>query len=258
MIVALTDEGPIAKSIARELKGDSVVVVDTPQKVLAVKPDVVIHTMEVPFYESRANLWNYNTWYSINIARASNKVGATNVYLSTFMIFDGKKGYYHENSTPNPVNYFGMAKLAGEVGIAALGNYLVLRLGAVYSLNYKGFLYPFFKAALSGKNLRCNRNFYVSPISLHAVSKVISRFVHAQVKGIINVAGPRTSLYDVCGLIADLFGVESIGVEGQHRDFSLDTWLLNSFNIKISLKEDLVDSIEHRILNDEGKDIPFA
>ncbi|MCI2415431.1 MAG: sugar nucleotide-binding protein [Candidatus Aramenus sp.] len=258
MIVALTDEGPLAKNIARELKGDKVIVVDTPQKVLTVRPEVVVHTLEVPFFENRAHMWNYNTWYSVNIARASNKVGATNVYFSTFMIFDGKKGYYHENSTPNPINFYGVSKLAGEVGVTALGNYLVLRVGALYSLNSRGFLFPFFKAAFAGRNLRCNKNFYVSPISLHAFSKVVSRFIHEQIRGIINVAGPRISLYEMCGLIADLFGVESIGIDGQYRDFSLDTWLLNSFNIKISLKEDLVDAIEHRILNDEGKDIPVA
>ncbi|MBP1357248.1 MAG: sugar nucleotide-binding protein, partial [Sulfolobus sp.] len=117
MKVGLTDEGEIAQNIANYF--DETIVITSPQKVIDEKPDVVIHTFEVPYSEANENkgtAWNINTWYAINIARAASKVKAVNVFLSTFMIFDGKKGFYSETSTPNPLNYYGLTKLAGETG----------------------------------------------------------------------------------------------------------------------------------------------
>jgi dTDP-4-dehydrorhamnose reductase len=258
MKIAFTDEGDLARVLARSLKNNEIFIVDNPQRVLKEKPDVVIHTLDIPYFEDKSHIWNFNTWYAINIARAAHKVNATNIYISTFMIFDGKKGYYHENSTPNPINYYGMSKLAGETGAASLGNFLIIRCGVIYSLNYKGFLTPLFKTALNGKNLKCNKNFYISPISIYSLSNIIAKFVNDEVKGIINVGGPRVSMIELCNLIADLFGVNVIEINGKKYDFSLDTWLLNTFNIKLSLKEDLVNAIEYRVLNNEGKGISIT
>ncbi|BAB67536.1 hypothetical protein STK_24250 [Sulfurisphaera tokodaii str. 7] len=235
LLVGITSEGELGENIAKFF--DKVIVITSPQKVLEERPDVVIHTFEIPYLEANNNrplAWNINTWYAINIGRAANKVKAVNVYLSTFMIFDGKKGYYSETSTPNPINYYGLTKLVGESGIMSLGNYLVIRLGLLYSMQYKGLLFPFIKGILRGKRtIKCNSNFYVSPISINEASEIISLMVKKELRGVVNLGGKRKSLYEVCKDLGEMFEVEVIPTEGKYYDFSLDTWLLNSLGFSV-------------------------
>lgn len=53
---------------------------------------------------------------ALNVARIANKIDAINVYISTDYVFDGEKGEpYTEEDVPNPINVYGVSKLAGEV-----------------------------------------------------------------------------------------------------------------------------------------------
>lgn len=234
LIIGITDEGELAKSISQYL--DNVVVITSPQQVIKEKPKVIIHTFEIPYPEANSDkrtAWNINTWYAINIARAGAKINSLNVYLSTFMIFDGKAGYYKETSTPNPLNYYGLTKLAGETGIMSLGNYLVLRLGLITSLQYKGLLHYYAKALTRKRIIKCNTNFYVSPISLNEIGEIISEMIRKEIRGVVNLGGKRKSLYEVCKELGEMFEAEVIPFEGKYFDFSLDTWLLQSLGFGI-------------------------
>uniref|UniRef100_UPI003F7448D9 sugar nucleotide-binding protein n=1 Tax=Sulfurisphaera javensis TaxID=2049879 RepID=UPI003F7448D9 len=234
MIVGVTSEGELGESIANFF--DNVIVITSPQKVIEEKPTVVIHTFEIPYSEANKNktlAWNINAWYAINIARAANKIKAVNVYLSTFMIFDGKKGYYSETSTPNPLNYYGLTKLVGESGIMSLGNYLIIRLGLLYSMQYKGLLFPFIKTMIKRRKIKCNVNFYVSPITVSEASEIISSLIKKEIRGVVNLGGKRRSIYNVCKELGEMFETEVIPYEGGYFDFSLDSWLLNSLGFSV-------------------------
>lgn len=232
--VGVTDEGEIAQSIARHF--EETVVITSPQKVLEEKPDVVIHTFELPYSEAninKATAWNINTWYAINIGRAANKIKAVNVYLSSFMIFDGKRGFYSETSTPNPLNYYGLTKLAGETGIMSLGNYLIVRLGLLYSFSYRGLLYPIIRAMIKKRVVKCNSNFFVSPISVSEAGEIISLLIKKGIRGVVNVGGKRKNMVEICKELAEMFNAEIIPFEGKYYDFSLDLWLLNGLGISV-------------------------
>jgi dTDP-4-dehydrorhamnose reductase len=235
LLVGVTDEGELARSIAKYLK--QVIIIDSPQRVIKERPNVVIHTFEVPYDEANRNpsaAWNINTWYSINVARSAHKVNSTNVFLSTFMVFDGKKGYYTETSTPNPLNYYGLSKLAGESGIMALGNYLVVRFGALYSTTYRGIFHPFVKGILRGRRvIKCNSNFYVSPITVEEASEIVSSLIKRGIKGVVNVGGKRKSMVEVCEQLGDMFNAKVVPFEGKYYDFSLDDWLLRSLGFTV-------------------------
>lgn len=251
--IAVTDEGEIAKTIAMLLgKDNEVIVVDNAFKVIREKPEIVIHTYEIPLIESIKNpslAWTFNTWYAINIARAASKIGSLNVFLSTFLIYDGKRGFYKEHNTPNPLNYYGLSKLAAETSIISLGNYLILRLGALFSLRYRGFLYPFIKSALKGKILKCNKNFYLSIVNTITLAKTIKVLIERDARGVINIGSNRISMYDLCNYLSEVFGNEVIEISNGERDFSLDDWLLRTYNIKINARENILDLIEHKLLN---------
>jgi dTDP-4-dehydrorhamnose reductase len=79
-LIGVTDEGELARSIASYLD-EEVVVMTSPDRVLRERPRAVIHTLEVDADE-RA-MWNLNVWFAVNVARAANKIGSTNVFLSS-------------------------------------------------------------------------------------------------------------------------------------------------------------------------------
>ncbi|MCY0859602.1 MAG: sugar nucleotide-binding protein [Sulfolobaceae archaeon] len=258
MKIAVTSENELAIEIARAFNRKSneveFFVVDNPSKIYAIKPDVLIHTYEIEMFESNLKpnvAWNTNTWLSINLARVASKLGAENIYFSTFMIYDGKRGYYKENNPPNPVNYYGLTKLAGEVGIVSLGNFLILRVGALFSLSYRGLLYPFIRASVRGRVLRCNTNFFLSIVNIKSLARIVRDLILNGSRGIINVGSNRVSLYDVCVYLSDIFGNDVTGVEGGYRDFSLDDWILRrGYNITLRAQEEVKKLVEEQIRYD--------
>lgn len=70
------------------------------------------------------------------LAEEVQKRGAGLIHYSTDFVFDGAKGSpYSEEDTPNPVNWYGESKLAGERAIQQIGGtYLIFRTSWVYSL----------------------------------------------------------------------------------------------------------------------------
>ena len=255
MKVAITDEGEIGREIAKNVSTE-VVVLDNPSKVYSLKPDVLIHTLEVNYYEAERNrphAWNINTWLTVNLARAASKVGAVNVLISSFMVFNGRRGYYKETSTPEPLNYYGITKLAAEMGVSALGNFLILRTGAIYSLSYRGFLFPYIRSLLLKGIAKCNQEFYISPISVRTLAKVIAQLLHKGATGVINVGGRRIDLCTFMRNVAEAIGGNVMEVAGRKMDFSIDDWLLRTFDIKVNFENELGETLHGRT-NHEGED----
>lgn len=84
------------------------------------KPDVVINASgyhvvsDCELYPDKA--FEINTYALKNLAVACRAVNARLVNFSTDKVFDGtKKTPYTENDRPNPIQIYGMSKLAGEI-----------------------------------------------------------------------------------------------------------------------------------------------
>ncbi|MGI6683908.1 MAG: SDR family oxidoreductase [Bacillota bacterium] len=57
------------------------------------------------------------------LAEEAKRCGALFIHYSTDYVFDGTKDApYKENDKPNPVNFYGISKLAGEKAIQAVDN----------------------------------------------------------------------------------------------------------------------------------------
>ncbi|MEM1600057.1 MAG: hypothetical protein QXW51_04525 [Sulfolobaceae archaeon] len=54
---------------------------------------------------------------------------------------------------------------------------------------------------------------------------------------------------DFCKNLSEIFGNDLIEINGGERDFSLDNWLLRTYNIKINAREDILTLIEQKLLN---------
>ena len=109
---------------------------------LKYKPDAVIHCAAILdqlfMFENRELCWSIMVDGTRVLAQACREVGARLVFVSSDWVFDGQADLVDETSPPNPVNFYGVMKMASERDLGALDdlNYAVGRLAGVYGLNY--------------------------------------------------------------------------------------------------------------------------
>ncbi len=97
------------------------------------KPEVIIHMAALTDLalaeKDPALAYNINTIGTYNVAVAAKTVKAKLVYISTTRVFEGsKKTPYNEKDIPNPQDYYGNSKYAGELIVQGLlKNYIIGR-----------------------------------------------------------------------------------------------------------------------------------
>lgn len=91
--------------------------------VRSTRPDVIINTAAMTQVDDceaqRDACWKANVTAVENLVRSCDALHIHLVHVSTDFIFDGSHGPLDENATPNPVNFYGESKLAGEKIIEA-------------------------------------------------------------------------------------------------------------------------------------------
>ncbi len=90
------------------------------------------------------------------LAEEAKKLGALLVHYSTDYVYDGQgQTPFSETSSPAPLNYYGVSKLAGDDAIQATGcRHLILRTSWVYGLRGKNFLLTVLRLAQERSELR--------------------------------------------------------------------------------------------------------
>jgi dTDP-4-dehydrorhamnose reductase len=87
------------------------------------EPDAVINCAAVSDVtecdEDRNRAWAVNARAVRRLAKQCRTLDAHLVQLSTDFVFNGKRGPYEEDDRPDPVNYYGRTKLAGENALRA-------------------------------------------------------------------------------------------------------------------------------------------
>lgn len=137
------------------------------------------------------------------ITRAAREIDAYLVHISTDYVFDGNKGYYDEDSVPNPINYYGLSKLVGDVYANSYENSLIVRTSGVFghSANFPRYA---FNSLSRGKVLNVIEGYY-SPIHAHYLAGTINELLRLRPSGILNVAGDRTSRLNLAKKICEIF-----------------------------------------------------
>ncbi|ERP39291.1 SDR family oxidoreductase [Chitinivibrio alkaliphilus] len=102
--------------------------------------------------EERRRAWETNCCGAENLACLAREKNALFIHLSTDYVFSGTYGVaLHEEDQPNPCNYYGETKLAGERAIAQQrGRYYIVRTSWVYGMAKNGFIRSIVAKAAAG------------------------------------------------------------------------------------------------------------
>ena len=104
------------------------------EQALKFNPDVIIHLAALTDLEYCENAveeaYQTNTMGAENAVLIAKECNAALVYISTAGIFDGKKEFYDDWDTPNPINVYGRAKYLGELFVEQnMDRYFICRAG---------------------------------------------------------------------------------------------------------------------------------
>lgn len=104
------------------------------KQVFKFKPDIIIHLAaltDLEFCELHPDeAYRTNTLSVENCVHIANETSATLVYISTAGIFNGKKEYYDDWDSPDPINVYGRSKYLGELFVEKNSKkYFVCRAG---------------------------------------------------------------------------------------------------------------------------------
>ncbi|MDX1507775.1 MAG: sugar nucleotide-binding protein, partial [Woeseiaceae bacterium] len=153
--------------------------------IAARQPDIIIHAAAAT--DNRAIEADPGTAIRSNIIGTANVALACVsrrtrlVYLSTDYVYKGDKGDYSESDEVSPANLYAWTKLAGEAAVRAVPNHLIIRT----SFGRSRFDYP---AAFTDK--------YASKEYVDVIAPEILDAALSPLTGIVNIGGPRRSLYE--------------------------------------------------------------
>ena len=168
-----------------------------------VRPDAVIHMAAVGDVDlcekDRGVAWSTTVKPTILISRLSSRLNYFTLYLSTDYVFEGVSGGYREYDPPNPVNYYGLSKLCGEVATLSSPNpSAVVRASTIYGFgpgrrNFAKFLYE--KLSV-GESVKALIDQYTTPTQATLLAEAIMEIVERGLTGIFHVVGERFSRYE--------------------------------------------------------------
>lgn len=167
----------------------------------SLKPDVIIHPAANPNVEyceaHPKETWQVNVEGSRNLIEIARDIGAKFVYFSSDYVFDGTNGPYSEDDVPNPINEYGLQKLAVEKLIKnSLENYLIIRITIVYGWERRGknFVMGLIQNLKNGVSMNIPFDQIGSPTYVNNMVQVVKELIESDKIGIYHVAG--TDLMD--------------------------------------------------------------
>lgn len=187
-----------------------------------IKPHSVIHTAAMAdidyceAHQQEAELINIE--FTRVLAECCQKNKTRLVYLSTDNVFDGVRGFYSEEDTPNPVNFYGKTKLAAEETVTQLlDSFVIARVALVMGLPIIGhgnsFLARMLDVLGSGRQLSVPDEEIRSPIDVITLAQALLELVENDFSGILHLAGNDIlNRFEMAQKIAMQFGYSSSDV----------------------------------------------
>jgi dTDP-4-dehydrorhamnose reductase len=183
-----------------------------------VKPDVIINTAAMTQVDQcetqREVCWQTNVTAVENLVVAAKRNNSHLVHVSTDFIFDGTKELLDENAVPNPVNFYGDSKLAGEKVI--LGSDIswsilrtVLVFGVTRDMSRSNIVLWVKKSLEQGKTIQVVNDQWRTPTLAEDLAMGCYLAAKKKAKGIYNISGKDyLSAYDIAIRTAEFFRLD--------------------------------------------------
>jgi dTDP-4-dehydrorhamnose reductase len=184
-----------------------------------IQPEVIINTAaltDVDACEEQPDAaFEVNAISVGYLASAAKATGAFLVQVSTDGVFDGKKGHYSEDDTPNPINQYGLSKLKGEQAAtnAGAGNWSIARASVVYGWgrphrpNAATYVY---RKLSKAENVSMVTDIYSTPTLNSNLARMLLDIAQLKLPGIIHTAGTtRLSRFDFALRLAETLQLDS-------------------------------------------------
>ena len=183
-----------------------------------VQPDVIINTAAMTQVDQceaqREACWKANVSAVENLVKASKRNNAHLVHVSTDFIFDGTKELLDENAVPNPVNYYGESKLAGEKVILESDiSWSILRtvlvFGITKDMSRSNIVLWVKKNLEQGKEIQVVNDQWRTPTLAEDLAMGCYLAAKKRAKGIYNISGKDyLSVYDIAIRAAEFFKLD--------------------------------------------------
>lgn len=191
------------------------------QTITKIRPELIIHTAaltDVDYCEDHHEAArSLNVDGTRNLAKAAEGTGAKFIYISTDSVFDGKRGMYSEEDTPNPLSYYAKTKLEGERLLEKLDlNYNIART-SIYGWNAQEKL-SLAEWVIHGlqnkKEMAMFTDVFFSPILVNNLAEALFEIYERDLRGILNVAGAeRCSKFHFGEKIAERFDLDKTKIK---------------------------------------------
>ncbi|UHG94866.1 SDR family oxidoreductase [Spirosoma oryzicola] len=183
-----------------------------------LRPDIVIHGAAMTDADrcevEKTRCWKHNVHAVEYIVEACDTINAFLLYISTDFIFDGLTGPYDENSQPNPINFYGESKQAGELVVRKSNlRWSIVRTMLLYGTpHYDGRsnIVTWIKQTLEeGKKIKVVDDQWRTPTLIDDLAVGCYMIIDKVVTGIFNISGYEIfTPYDLATRIARYFGLD--------------------------------------------------
>lgn len=188
--------------------------------VSAVRPDAIINTAAMTQVDQceleHEACWRANVTAVENLIATSRKNNVHLVHVSTDFIFDGSEELLDETATPNPLNYYGKSKLAGErlileSDISGCILRTVLVFGVTQDMSRSNIVLWVKKNLEQGKPIQVVNDQWRTPTLAEDLASGCYLAAKKRATGIYNISGKDyLSIYEIAIRTADFFKLDKL------------------------------------------------
>jgi dTDP-4-dehydrorhamnose reductase len=181
------------------------------------EPQVIIHCAAMTNVDlcetEREKCWSSNVFATEHVAAGARKTGARIIYISTDYVFDGDRGPYREDDTPNPLGYYAKSKLAGENAVISSGaEWSVIRTIVLYGCGLgikSSFTSWLLKELRSGKPVRIVNDQWGNSTLADDLAQAIDRLIFLEKQGLYHMGGRGfMTRFEMAQRTARFFGLD--------------------------------------------------
>ncbi|KXB03165.1 hypothetical protein AKJ47_02745 [candidate division MSBL1 archaeon SCGC-AAA261G05] len=181
-------------------------------------PDVIINTAAFTDVDGCEN--NPEKAYEVNakapkiLAKISDKIDTHLIHVSTDYVFDGEKGNYSEEDTPNPQCVYGKTKLEGERNVQEnCSSWTIARTSVLYGWEFKdkfNFATWIIKELSDENPIQIVKDQYNSPTLNTNLAEILVESAEKRIDGLYHIAcSSKVDRYEFSVKIAKTFDLNS-------------------------------------------------